>query len=97
MPLGLTRLNERYAQLRQSTRRVCQLILGCYRKQRPNQNINFIKALDTPDREIAQDILERVSAIVWPIMKANYLLVNSLEEFPPNREFWVCHPVFICL
>ncbi|KAK6361361.1 hypothetical protein TWF730_005095 [Orbilia blumenaviensis] len=58
------------------------------RAQRPNKNINFIKPLDGPDKAIAQDILERVAAIVYPIMKKNHLYVMALEEFPPNREFW---------
>lgn len=58
------------------------------RHQRPNQKVNFIKALDTPDHDIALDILERVAAIVHPIMKDNGLGIGSLDEFPPNREFW---------
>ncbi|KAK6536805.1 hypothetical protein TWF281_001016 [Arthrobotrys megalospora] len=58
------------------------------RVQRPNKNINFIKPLEGPDKAIAQDILERVAAIVYPIMKKNHLYVMALEEFPPNREFW---------
>ncbi|KAF3936737.1 hypothetical protein ABW19_dt0201607 [Dactylella cylindrospora] len=58
------------------------------RVQRPNKNINFIKPLEGPDKAIAQDILERVAAIVYPIMKKHYLYVMALEEFPPNREFW---------
>ncbi|KAF3907598.1 hypothetical protein AA313_de0204125 [Arthrobotrys entomopaga] len=58
------------------------------RIQRPNKHINFIKPLEGPDKSIAQDILERVAAIVYPIMKKHYLYVMALEEFPPNREFW---------
>ncbi|KAK6355119.1 hypothetical protein TWF696_004242 [Orbilia brochopaga] len=58
------------------------------RVQRPNKNINFIKPLEGPDKAIAQDILERVAAIVSPIMKKHFLYVMALEEFPPNREFW---------
>lgn len=58
------------------------------RRQRPNQNISFIKVKDGPEKEIAEDILERVAAIVWPIMRDNGLGVMSLEDFPPNREFW---------
>jgi len=58
------------------------------RQQRPNQNIVFIKPLEGPDKEIAQDFLERIAAIAAPITKANHLFVASLEEFPPNREFW---------
>lgn len=58
------------------------------RQQRPNQNIVFIKPLEGPDKEIAQDFLERIAAICAPITKANHLFVASLEEFPPNREFW---------
>ncbi|EPS45672.1 hypothetical protein H072_333 [Dactylellina haptotyla CBS 200.50] len=56
--------------------------------QRPNKHINFIKPLEGPDKAIAQDILERVAAVVYPIMKKHVLYVMALEEFPPNREFW---------
>jgi hypothetical protein len=59
------------------------------RKQRPNQNIAFIKPLESADKAIAQDFLDRIASICAPIMKANHLVVTSLEEFPPNREFWV--------
>lgn len=58
------------------------------RQQRPNQNIVFIKPLDGADKEISQDFLERIAAICAPITKTNHLFVASLEEFPPNREFW---------
>lgn len=34
-----------------------------YRRQRPNQNISFIKVADGPEKEIAEDILERIAAI----------------------------------
>lgn len=33
------------------------------RRQRPNQNISFIKVQDGPEKAIAEDILERVAAI----------------------------------
>jgi hypothetical protein len=59
------------------------------RKLRPNENIAFIKPLESADKAIAQDFLDRIAAICAPIMKANHLVVTSLEEFPPNREFWV--------
>ena len=58
------------------------------RRQRPNKLINFIKPLEGPDKELAQDFLERVAAICYPVMKANGVLVMSLEEYPPNKEFW---------
>ncbi|RVD88753.1 uncharacterized protein DFL_002926 [Arthrobotrys flagrans] len=58
------------------------------RAQRPNKNINFIEALKGPDQEIAKNILERVAAIVYPIMKKHNIVVMKLEEFPANREFW---------
>ncbi|KAF8475543.1 WLM domain-containing protein [Kalaharituber pfeilii] len=58
------------------------------RRRPPNPRIVFIKPLDGPDRDIAQDFLERVAAIVVPIMRDNHLNVMSLEEFPPNMEFW---------
>ncbi|KAI7643269.1 WLM domain-containing protein, partial [Hortaea werneckii] len=57
------------------------------RSQRPNANINFIKPLDSPDKEVAQDFLERIAAQCHPIMKEHYLSVMSLEEYPPNPEF----------
>ncbi|KAI6864383.1 WLM domain-containing protein [Hortaea werneckii] len=57
------------------------------RTQRPNANINFIKSLDSPDKEVAQDFLERIAAQCHPIMKEHYLSVMSLEEYPPNPEF----------
>ncbi|KAK6351402.1 hypothetical protein TWF718_004562 [Orbilia javanica] len=58
------------------------------RVQRPNRNINFIEALKGSDHDIARNILERVAAIVYPIMKKHNVVVMKLEEFPPNREFW---------
>ncbi|RMZ11842.1 hypothetical protein D0862_02850 [Hortaea werneckii] len=57
------------------------------RTQRPNANINFIKPLESPDKEVAQDFLERIAAQCHPIMKEHYLSVMSLEEYPPNPEF----------
>ncbi|KAH0614237.1 uncharacterized protein H6S33_006123 [Morchella sextelata] len=58
------------------------------RKQPPNKLITFISPLDGPDKAIAQDFLERVAAIVYPIMRDNGLTVMSLDEFPTNKEFW---------
>lgn len=58
------------------------------RKQPPNKLITFISPLDGPDKAIAQDFLERVAAIVYPIMRDNGLAVMSLDEFPTNKEFW---------
>lgn len=57
------------------------------RRQRPNKLINFIKPLKGPDEELAQDFLERVAAICYPIMKNNHVVVMSLEEYPSNKEF----------
>lgn len=57
------------------------------RVKRPNALINFIKPLEGQDKELAQDFLERVAAICYPIMKANHIVVMSLEEYPPNPEF----------
>ncbi|KAI7351162.1 WLM domain-containing protein [Hortaea werneckii] len=57
------------------------------RTQRPNANINFIKPLESPDKEVAQDFLERIAAQCHLIMKEHYLSVMSLEEYPPNPEF----------
>ncbi|KAH0388458.1 WLM domain-containing protein, partial [Aureobasidium melanogenum] len=57
------------------------------RKKRPNALINFIKPLEGPDKTLAQDFLERVAAICYPIMKQNHIVVMALEEYPPNSEF----------
>lgn len=57
------------------------------RKKRPNALINFIKPLESPDKALAQDFLERVAAICYPIMKQNHIVVMALEEYPPNPEF----------
>ncbi|KAI5818398.1 WLM domain-containing protein [Pyronema omphalodes] len=58
------------------------------RRRSPNALINFITPLQGPDKEIAQDYLERIAAIVYPIMKEHNLAVMTLDEFPPNKEFW---------
>jgi hypothetical protein len=58
------------------------------RTKRPNNLINFIRPLPGSQESMSQDFLERIAAIVYPIMKANHIAVMALEEFPPNREFW---------
>jgi hypothetical protein len=58
------------------------------RAKRPNEFINFIRPLPGADEAKSKDFLERVAAIVSPIMKSNHLAIMALEEFPPNREFW---------
>ncbi|KAF1824939.1 WLM-domain-containing protein [Dissoconium aciculare CBS 342.82] len=57
------------------------------RQQRPNANINFIKPLETADKAIAEDFLQRIAAQCYPVMKKNHISVMSLEEYPPNPEF----------
>jgi len=57
------------------------------RVKRPNALINFIKPLEGPDKALAQDFLERVAAICYPIMKENHIVVMALEEYLPNPEF----------
>ncbi|KAI9684033.1 MAG: hypothetical protein M1822_005860 [Bathelium mastoideum] len=57
------------------------------RTQRPNGLINFIKPLPSPTSHLAQDFLERIAAIVYPIMKAYHIAVMALEEYAPNPEF----------
>jgi hypothetical protein len=57
------------------------------RQQRPNANINFIKPLETADKAIAEDFLQRIAAQCYPVMKKNHITVMSLEEYPPNPEF----------
>ncbi|PWW74451.1 WLM-domain-containing protein [Tuber magnatum] len=58
------------------------------RKRPPNANITFITALPGQDHDVALDYLERVAAIVFPIMRDNGLAVMSLDEFPATVEFW---------
>ena len=53
------------------------------RQQRPNQNIVFIKPLESADKATAQDFLERIAAQCAPVMKANYLYVVALEVSIP--------------
>ncbi|KAI5204187.1 WLM-domain-containing protein [Aureobasidium subglaciale] len=57
------------------------------RVKRPNTLINFIKPLEGKDKALAQDFLERVAAICYPIMKENHIVVMALEEYAPNPEF----------
>ncbi|KAH6997809.1 WLM domain-containing protein [Ilyonectria sp. MPI-CAGE-AT-0026] len=57
------------------------------RKSQPNPNIVFIKPLAGPDEKVARDFLERIAAQCRPIMREHTLLVTSLEEYEPNREF----------
>jgi len=57
------------------------------RTQRPNTFINFIKPLPGSDQELAQDFLERIAAICYPVMRAHHISVMALEEHVPNREF----------
>jgi len=57
------------------------------RVKRPNELINFILPLGGKDEAKSKDFLERIAAIVYPVMKANTIAVMKLEEFPPNREF----------
>ncbi|KAK6443584.1 hypothetical protein LTR95_000411 [Oleoguttula sp. CCFEE 5521] len=57
------------------------------RTQRPNANINFIKALPGPDQAASQDFLSRIAAQCYPVMKANYISVMSLAEHEHNNEF----------
>ncbi|KAK0940376.1 hypothetical protein LTR29_008115 [Friedmanniomyces endolithicus] len=60
------------------------------RQSRPNASINFIKPdvrQSAADQAIALDFLSRIAAQCYPVMKANYVSVMSLEEYPPNPEF----------
>lgn len=47
------------------------------RQRSPNPLINFITPLEGSDKGIAQDYLERIAAIVYPIMRDNSLAVNT--------------------
>ncbi|XDG06818.1 hypothetical protein ABKA04_006433 [Annulohypoxylon sp. FPYF3050] len=53
----------------------------------PNERIVFIKPLPGPDQETAQKYLELIAAQCLPVMRENHILVTSLEEYEPNREF----------
>ncbi|ORY77414.1 WLM domain-domain-containing protein [Protomyces lactucae-debilis] len=56
----------------------------------PNKLIAFIKQRQTAspaDQKKALDLLNRVAAFVYPIMKANGLQVTSLEEHEFNPEY----------
>ncbi|KAI1779788.1 WLM-domain-containing protein [Hypoxylon cercidicola] len=57
------------------------------KKSQPNERIVFIKPLEGPDKAIAQAFLERIAAQCLPVMRENHILVTSLEEYEPNREF----------
>lgn len=48
------------------------------RKQPPNKLITFVEALDGPNKAIAQDFLERIAAIVYPVW------FPQLLEEPPH-------------
>ncbi|KAK9494851.1 WLM domain-containing protein [Lipomyces doorenjongii] len=53
----------------------------------PNPRITFINPLPvSPPQSL--DMLNRVAAIVFPIMRSHSLSVTSLEENQYNREFW---------
>ncbi|KAK9238800.1 WLM domain-containing protein [Lipomyces kononenkoae] len=55
--------------------------------EQPNSRITFITSLpDSPPQSL--DMLNRVAAIVYPIMTNHSLSVTSLEENEYNREFW---------
>ncbi|KAI1209994.1 WLM-domain-containing protein [Annulohypoxylon truncatum] len=57
------------------------------RKSQPNERIVFIKPLAGPDQETGQKYLELIAAQCLPVMRENHILVTSLEEYEPNREF----------
>ncbi|BFZ65002.1 hypothetical protein YB2330_006165 [Saitoella coloradoensis] len=55
----------------------------------PNDHITFIKPLPSPqDDAISRDYLCRIAAKIHPIMRDHGMGVMSLDEFPPNKEFW---------
>ncbi|KAF2665250.1 WLM-domain-containing protein [Microthyrium microscopicum] len=58
------------------------------RVKRPNELINFIRPLKGPAEATSQDFLERIAAIVYPVMRDSHIAVMALEEYPPNTEFW---------
>ncbi|RAL66884.1 hypothetical protein DID88_007666 [Monilinia fructigena] len=58
------------------------------KRTQPNNNIVFIKPLTGQDESKSQEFLERIAAQCTPIMNKHHLSVASLEEYPPNLEFW---------
>ncbi|KAF5875435.1 putative wlm domain-containing protein [Botrytis fragariae] len=58
------------------------------KRTQPNSNIVFIKPLSGEDQSKSQEFLERIAAQCTPIMNKHHLAVASLEEYPPNLEFW---------
>ncbi|KAF2220066.1 WLM domain-containing protein, partial [Elsinoe ampelina] len=55
----------------------------------PNPRITFIKPLPSlTTTPLAKLFLQKIAAQCYPIMKAHSLSITTLEEFPPNREFW---------
>ncbi|KAF7932065.1 uncharacterized protein EAE97_009086 [Botrytis byssoidea] len=58
------------------------------KRTQPNNNIVFIKPLSGEDQSESQEFLERIAAQCTPIMNKHHLAVASLEEYPPNLEFW---------
>ncbi|APA09078.1 hypothetical protein SS1G_02964 [Sclerotinia sclerotiorum 1980 UF-70] len=58
------------------------------KRTQPNNNIVFIKPLSGEDQSKSQEFLERIAAQCTPIMNKHHLSVASLEEYPPNLEFW---------
>ncbi|KAF7881405.1 hypothetical protein EAF00_011774 [Botryotinia globosa] len=58
------------------------------KRTQPNNNIVFIKPLSGEDQSKSQEFLERIAAQCTPIMNRHHLAVASLEEYPPNLEFW---------
>lgn len=57
------------------------------RTTRPNALINFIKPLQGATSATAHELLSRIAAQCYPVMKKNYLAVMALEEYPWNTEF----------
>ncbi|KAK9447939.1 WLM domain-containing protein, partial [Limtongia smithiae] len=56
-------------------------------KQQPNERITFTTAL--PGAPLySLELLSRVAAIVFPIMKRHSLTLMSLEEHAYNRKYW---------
>jgi hypothetical protein len=57
------------------------------RTRRPNPLINFIRPKSGPGEAQSKDYLERIAAIVYPVMKKHYIAVMALEEHRPNPEY----------
>ncbi|EPY54049.1 WLM domain-containing protein [Schizosaccharomyces cryophilus OY26] len=56
--------------------------------EHPNEYVVFITAIKDEQERFAKDYLNRIAAMVFPIMKNNGFGVTSLDEVTYNSQFW---------